>query len=155
MRVCYFGTYRADYSRNMKMIAGLRSAGMVVGYLGHLDVLLARRLSHGRKKPLLWGVLVSMVLLTLDRGIGRSHPFSVRLLRTIERRTGHRVHRLGAQIGLIWKSAVEEHRWAFSRKALPARIERCGLLVEKHEYFLMRGNRLFVCNGFAGAKGVS
>jgi len=30
MRVCYFGTYRADYARNVKMIAGLRSAGVEV-----------------------------------------------------------------------------------------------------------------------------
>ncbi len=139
MRVCYFGTYRADYARNVKMIAGLRSAGvevvecqvplwrstdervrlasggwanpiawlrmfrvylrlwrmhsrlpaydvMVVGYPGYLDVFLARWLSRGRKKPLVWDVLMSMVLLTQDRGIGRGHPFSVRLLRTIERR---------------------------------------------------------------------
>ncbi len=30
MRVCYFGTYRADYSRNRIMIDGLRSAGFEV-----------------------------------------------------------------------------------------------------------------------------
>lgn len=30
MRVCYFGTYRAEYSRNQIMIAGLRAAGVEV-----------------------------------------------------------------------------------------------------------------------------
>jgi len=30
LRVCYFGTYRADYSRNQIMIEGLRRSGVTV-----------------------------------------------------------------------------------------------------------------------------
>ena len=30
MRVCYFGTYRAEYSRNQIMIEGLRRNGVEV-----------------------------------------------------------------------------------------------------------------------------
>ena len=30
LRVCYFGTYRANYSRNQILIAGLRAQGVTV-----------------------------------------------------------------------------------------------------------------------------
>jgi hypothetical protein len=30
MRICYFGTYRANYSRNVIMVEGLRRAGVEV-----------------------------------------------------------------------------------------------------------------------------
>lgn len=68
-----------------------------------------------------------------------------RVLITTPTPLGHRVHRIGARLGLFWQSAVEEHRWAFSRSALHVRINRSGLSVHTHKYFLLGGNQLFVC----------
>ncbi|MBS1250301.1 MAG: Alpha-D-kanosaminyltransferase [Chloroflexi bacterium] len=59
MRVCYFGTYRAEYSRNQIMIAGLRANGVCVfecherlwhGIDDRVDVL-----SGGWLNPIFWG----------------------------------------------------------------------------------------------------
>jgi hypothetical protein len=47
--------------------------------------------------------------------------------------------------GLFWHRAVEEHWWAFSRSALHKRLERSGLNVDLHKYFLLGANQLFVC----------
>jgi len=128
MRVCYFGTYDADYVRNRVLIQGLRARGvevvechsrlwrgtadkvrevekglinprlwwrfllaymqllrqylklrdwdvMVVGYAGHLDVLLARILASIGRKPLVFDAFLSLhETLVDDRGLvdGRS-----------------------------------------------------------------------------------
>ena len=68
-----------------------------------------------------------------------------RVLITTPTPLGHLLHRLGARLGLFWRSAVEEHRWAFSRSALAERLERSGLKVLLHRYFQLGGNQLFVC----------
>lgn len=138
MRICYFGTYRADYARNQIMIEGLRRAGieviechqslwrgvedrvqtasggwmrpkfwwrvlqsyrsllgqyrkvgaydaLVVGYPGHYDVFLARWLSWMRSKPLVWDVLNSLSLITLERGLHQRSPMTARIVRWLER----------------------------------------------------------------------
>jgi glycosyltransferase involved in cell wall biosynthesis len=125
MKVCYFGTYRAEYSRNRIMIEGLRQNGVsvvecneqlwegiddriqsvtggwarpkfwmrlwrvyiklcrrylsldahdfvVVGYPGQLDVFIARILSWIRRKPLVWDIFMSIYLISLERGLGKS-----------------------------------------------------------------------------------
>ncbi len=125
MKVCYFGTYRAEYSRNRIMIEGLRQNGVsviecneqlwegvddriqsvtggwtrprfwmrllrvysklfrryfsigdhdfvVVGYPGQLDVFVARILSWIRRKPLVWDIFMSIYLISLERGLGKS-----------------------------------------------------------------------------------
>jgi glycosyltransferase involved in cell wall biosynthesis len=138
LRVCYFGTYRAEYSRNRIMIDGLRCAGfdvvechtelwydvedriqvanggwisprfwwralraygqllrdyrlvgpydvMVVGYPGQLDVFLARVLTWLAHKPLVWDIFMSIYLIAAERGLDRSSPVTVRLIRGLER----------------------------------------------------------------------
>ena len=77
--------------------------------------------------------------------LGRLMRVHARVLITTPTPLGHRVHRLGARMGLFWQSAVEEHRWAFSRAALHKRLEQSGLNVDLHRYFLLGGNQLFVC----------
>ena len=139
LRVCYFGTYRAEYARNQILIEGLRRVGaevvechealwrgvedrvqtasggwkkpsfwwrvilayakllkryrkvgeydiLVVGYPGHFDVFLGRLLSSRRGKPLVWDVLNSLYLITSERGIQKRSPFTVSLIRWVERR---------------------------------------------------------------------
>jgi glycosyltransferase involved in cell wall biosynthesis len=137
LSVCYFGTYRENYSRNRIMIEGLRIAGinviechetlwqgvedriqiaeggwlhpgfwwrvikaytrllhrfhlvkdydiLIVGYPGQYDVFLARILSWIRRKPLVWDVLNSMYLITVERGLARKHPFTASLIHYLE-----------------------------------------------------------------------
>jgi glycosyltransferase involved in cell wall biosynthesis len=62
---------------------------LFVGYPGPLDVYLARLLSWFRRKPLVWDILMSLYLITLERGLGKEHPVSVRLLRAIEKTACH------------------------------------------------------------------
>jgi len=58
MKICYFGTYRTDYARNTRMIAGLRSAGMEVIEcqvpLWHDTPDRVRLASGGWVNPLVW-----------------------------------------------------------------------------------------------------
>ncbi len=137
LRVCYFGTYRANYARNRLMIERLRSQGieviechqrlwsgiedreevasggwlkpafwgrfilayakllwryrkvgpydvMMVGYPGQPDMLLARLLSWIRRKPLVWDILMSIYLISLERHLDQRSPFTTRLIRTVE-----------------------------------------------------------------------
>lgn len=139
LRVCYFGTYRADYARNQILIEGLRRAGveviechealwrgvedrvqtasggwkkpsfwrrvittyaklikryrnvgeydaLIIGYPGHFDVFLGWALSRLRGKPLVWDVLNSLYLIASERGIQERSPFTIRLIRRVERR---------------------------------------------------------------------
>jgi glycosyltransferase involved in cell wall biosynthesis len=124
LRVCYFGTYRANYARNRLMIAHLRGCGvkviecheqlwhgiqdrvqavkgkwlrpafwwrvfraygnllwhyriiedydlMIVGYPGHLDVFLARVLTWIRGRPLVWDVMMSIYLISIERQLNK------------------------------------------------------------------------------------
>lgn len=45
---------------------------MVVGYPGQLDVFVARILSWIRRKPLVWDIFMSIYLISLERGLGKS-----------------------------------------------------------------------------------
>ncbi len=134
VRVCYFGTYRAEYARNQIMIEGLRCNGvevvecheslwrdiedrvqaagggwvhpafwwrvlrtyarllrryctvgaydvLIVGYPGQIDVFLARLLSWGRRKPLVWDVFMSIYLIAVERHLDDRGSFTVVLLR--------------------------------------------------------------------------
>ncbi len=58
---------------------------MVVGYPGHPDIPLARLLTWLRRKPLVFDVLMSIYLIAQERGLERRSPFSVRLVRAVER----------------------------------------------------------------------
>lgn len=58
---------------------------LVVGYPGHLDVYLAWLLARLRGKPLMWDVFNSLYLISLERGIHQSSPFTVEMIRRIER----------------------------------------------------------------------
>jgi glycosyltransferase involved in cell wall biosynthesis len=139
VRVCYFGTYRADYARNEMMIEGLRRNGvevtecheqlwhssddrakvagggwrnpafwgraavaygrllqhyrhvgdydvLVVAYPGQLDVFLARLVSWLRHRPLVWDILMSVYLISIERGLaarGRIGIYPLRLLESL------------------------------------------------------------------------
>ena len=61
---------------------------LMVGYPGHLDVLLARLLSWKRHKPLVWDILMSIYLIAADRGISEHLP-SMWLMRQLERIACH------------------------------------------------------------------
>lgn len=140
MRVCFFGTYREEYSRNRIMLAALRSAGievvecheplwhsiedrvqvvsggwlkpkfwlrvlraycrllrkhrqaggydlLLVGYPGHLDVFLARVLTRSKKVPLVWDVLMSLYLVSIERKLHQKHQISVSLLKWVEKKS--------------------------------------------------------------------
>jgi glycosyltransferase involved in cell wall biosynthesis len=137
IRVCYFGTYRANYVRNRLMIERLRDQGfeviechqrlwngiddrervasggwlepafwwrvistyvqlfrlyrrvgsydvMIVGYPGQPDMLLARLLSWLRRKPLVWDVLMSIYLITMERHLDRKDPIAAWIIRAME-----------------------------------------------------------------------
>ncbi len=142
MKVCYFGTYRAQYVRNVVMIERLKRAGvevitchetlwqgiedrvqiatggwknfsfwkrlfltywrllvrylaiedhdiLIVGYPGQLDVILARILSWIRRKPLVWDILMSIYLVSVDRGLDESNHLSMFMLKSLERISCH------------------------------------------------------------------
>ncbi len=138
LRVCYFGTYRQEYSRNQILIEGLRQSGveviecheplwrgiedrvqiasggwirpgfwwrvakvyvrllrryytikdyeiLIVGYPGQYDIFLARWLSWLKGKPLVWDVLNSMYLISVERGIAQRHALTAGVIRFLER----------------------------------------------------------------------
>jgi len=137
VRVCYFGTYRAGYSRNQILQEGLRRNGvdlvicqaplwsgiedrvqaasggwarpgfllrlattyrqllaayrqvgdydvMVLGYPGQIDTFLARLLTRRRGRPLVLDIFMSIYLIAEERGLVERHPFTGRMIRTLE-----------------------------------------------------------------------
>lgn len=138
MRVCYFGTYRAEYARNQILIEGLRRNGIeviechqvlwkgvedrvriasggwknpafwmrllraysalirnylamgqhdliIVGYPGQYDIFIARILAWWKGKPLVWDILNSMYLITLERGIHQKSKVTGWMIRILEK----------------------------------------------------------------------
>ncbi len=71
LRVCYFGTYRASYSRNRIMMAGLRQNGVEVvechEALWHGIEDRVNTVSGGWKKPRFWGRIVQTYARLLRR----------------------------------------------------------------------------------------
>lgn len=57
---------------------------MLVGYPGHFDIPIARIFSWIARKPLVWDVLMSIYLISLERNIQLDHPFMVNFLKKIE-----------------------------------------------------------------------
>src|SRR4030065_2574063 len=66
LRVCYFGTYRENYSRNQMMITGLRLNGVIVDEchetLWHGIEDRVRAASGGWMRPSFWGRILSTYL---------------------------------------------------------------------------------------------
>lgn len=58
---------------------------MVIGYPGLFDAFLARLLSFLRGKPLVWDVFMSVYLVALERKLDQDSPFTVNMLRRIEK----------------------------------------------------------------------
>ena len=58
---------------------------------------------------------------------------------------GHRVHRLGARLGLFYREAADEHHTIFTRGSLAVLLESSGLRVTHARVFELGGNLLFVC----------
>lgn len=59
---------------------------LVCGYPGHFDVFLARILTWLRRRPLVWDVLLSIYLVSLERGLDKGNNISMRLLRFFEQK---------------------------------------------------------------------
>jgi glycosyltransferase involved in cell wall biosynthesis len=57
---------------------------LIVGYPGQLDVFLARILSWLKRKPLVLDVFMSIYLISVERGLDRLNPFSIKLLHFLE-----------------------------------------------------------------------
>ncbi len=57
---------------------------LVVGYPGQFDVFLARVLSWWRGKPLAWDILMSLYLITVERGLAEQNPIAANALKCIE-----------------------------------------------------------------------
>jgi len=58
---------------------------MVVGYPGQFDVYLARILTWLRRKPLVWDVLMSIYLVSIERKLDQRSPVTVWALKWVER----------------------------------------------------------------------
>jgi glycosyltransferase involved in cell wall biosynthesis len=58
---------------------------MVVGYIGHLDMLLARQLTRSRHKPLIFDTLMSIRLIASERGLVSNSRLKGRLISWLEK----------------------------------------------------------------------
>lgn len=58
---------------------------LMVGYPGQFDVFLAKILSWFRRKPLVWDVLNSLYLISSERGLRKSNPFTTQIIKKIEK----------------------------------------------------------------------
>ncbi|MBN2257512.1 MAG: glycosyltransferase [Anaerolineaceae bacterium] len=77
--------YRA-YSKLIKQFSAIsKFDAVVIGYPGHMDVLLARILTWLKRKPLAWDILMSLYLISVDRQLDQVNRFSIRLLSLLER----------------------------------------------------------------------
>lgn len=86
---------------------------MIVGYPGQPDLPLARLLSWLRRKPLAWDVLMSIYLIALERGLDRSSPAGVGLIRAVEK--------LACRLPDYFLLDTEEYsRWFQREYGLPA-----------------------------------
>jgi len=139
LTICYFGTYRQSYCRNVNLITGLRLNGvkviechqelwhgvedrveitsggwfslqffyrvvttyiklfykfvkipefdiLMVGYPGQFDIYLAKFLNTFKRKPLVWDVLNSLYLISIERGLDKRSKFTVNMIKTIEKK---------------------------------------------------------------------
>ena len=68
-----------------------------------------------------------------------------RLLITTPTPLGHVVHNLGAQLGLFYKEAAQDHKQKYNLPSLRARLEAHGFGIIVQETFLFGGNQLAVC----------
>ncbi len=84
MKVCYFGTYRHEYSRNKTMIAALRSAGVEVqechvplwhGIDDRVDAV-----SGGWKKPSFFLRVVKVYIKLIWKLIFKIKPFDIMIV---------------------------------------------------------------------------
>jgi SAM-dependent methyltransferase len=70
-----------------------------------------------------------------------------RVLITTPTPLGHRLHRLGARLGVFHLGAAHEHKQIFTRPTLAAAAESAGLRALAYRAFLLGGNQLLVCAG--------
>lgn len=68
-----------------------------------------------------------------------------KLLITTPAPLGDKIHRIGARMGLFYKSALEEHELVFTFDSLQEFLARSGLNVIHYKRFLLGGNQMFVC----------
>jgi glycosyltransferase involved in cell wall biosynthesis len=58
---------------------------LIVGYPGQLDVFLAKIIAWIKHKPLVWDIFMSIYLISIERGLGRSSGLTMKLLHQVER----------------------------------------------------------------------
>lgn len=72
-----------------RLLAKYRRCGdydvMMVAYPGQLDIFLARLLSWLNRKPLVWDVLMSVYLISVERGLDQKSALTTRLLHWVEK----------------------------------------------------------------------
>jgi ubiquinone/menaquinone biosynthesis C-methylase UbiE len=67
-----------------------------------------------------------------------------RVVATTPTPLGHRVHRLGAQLGLFYREAVEDHKSILDGATLRQLFQRAGLRVAHYRQFELGCNQLIV-----------
>jgi len=67
-----------------------------------------------------------------------------RVVATTPTPLGHRVHRLGAQLGLFYREAVEDHKSILDGAALKRLFQRAGLRVARYQQFELGCNQLII-----------
>ncbi len=67
-----------------------------------------------------------------------------RVVATTPTPLGHRVHRLGAQFGLFYREAVEDHKSILDGAALKQLFQRAGLRIARYQQFEFGCNQLIV-----------
>jgi glycosyltransferase involved in cell wall biosynthesis len=86
MKPAFIGRFLRAYWR---LLARYRQTGaydvLVIGYPGQIDVFVGWLLAGLRGKPLVWDVLNSLYLITLERGIRQRSRITVEMIRLVER----------------------------------------------------------------------
>jgi 2-polyprenyl-3-methyl-5-hydroxy-6-metoxy-1,4-benzoquinol methylase len=67
-----------------------------------------------------------------------------RVVATTPTPLGHRVHRLGAQLGLFYREAAEDHKCVLDGAALKQLFQAAGLRVARYQQFEFGCNQLIV-----------
>jgi glycosyltransferase involved in cell wall biosynthesis len=95
LRPSFWWRFIKTYSRLLRRYRSIPDYDiLIVGYPGQYDIFLARLLAWLRRKSLVWDVLNSMYLISLERGLARNHRFTAGLIRLLERLALHLPDRL-------------------------------------------------------------
>lgn len=101
---------------------------MVVGYPGQLDIFLARLLSWLRRRHLVWDVLMSIYLVSVERGLDKKSSSTITLL--------HFVEKIGLRLpDLLVIEGIEYANWLSTEYHIPLERFRFVPLGTNHKDF--------------------